>query len=74
MILLKNTKLRMVWILNNIFCYLMFIGFSIFVVINKEDLLLINRLSIWVIAMLLLLMLSMFGTYRIYGWIKEGKL
>ncbi|TQR12696.1 hypothetical protein FG382_13475 [Psychrobacillus lasiicapitis] len=64
----------MVWILNNIFCYLMFIGFSIFVVINKEDLLLINRLSIWVIAMLLLLMLSMFGTYRIYGWIKEGKL
>ncbi|GGA39628.1 hypothetical protein [Psychrobacillus lasiicapitis] len=71
---MKNTKLRMVWILNNIFCYLMFIGFSIFVVINKEDLLLINRLSIWVIAMLLLLMLSMFGTYRIYGWIKEGKL
>ncbi|MFJ5770667.1 hypothetical protein [Psychrobacillus sp. NPDC093180] len=71
---MKNTKLRMVWIFNNIFCYLMFIVFSIFVVINKEDLQLINRLSIWVIAMLLLLMLSMFGTYRICGWIKEGKL
>ncbi|MDI2585993.1 hypothetical protein OR571_02305 [Psychrobacillus sp. NEAU-3TGS] len=71
---MKNTKLRMVWILNNIFCYLMFIGFSIFVVINKEDFQLIDRWSIWVIGMLLLLMFSMFGTYRICGWIKEGKL
>ncbi len=36
--LLKNTKLRIVWIIPNVFCYLMVIIFSIFVALNAEGL------------------------------------
>lgn len=73
-IFLKNKILRLFWIIPNVICYLMFIGFSTFVIVNFEGLKEINRLSIWVIAMLSLLIVSIFGSFRIRNWIKEGKL
>ena len=70
---MKNNKLRLGWIIPNVFCYLMFIGFSSFVLVNAKDLEEINSLSIWVFMMLLLLLVSLIGSYRIWTWIKEGK-
>jgi drug/metabolite transporter superfamily protein YnfA len=70
----KNNKLRIVWVIPNVFCYLMFIVFSTFVVTNREGLEEINRLSIWVIVMLVLLAVSICGSYRIWAWIKKGKM
>jgi ABC-type sugar transport system permease subunit len=73
-IFLKNTKLRIVWIIPNVFCYLMLFGLSMWVVANSEELREINRLSIYVIFMILLFLVSAFGSYRIWRWIKEGKM
>lgn len=70
--LLKNTKLRIVWIIPNVFCYIMFVVFSIFVALNAEGLQEIGRLGIWVFAMILLFLVSIIGSFRIWTWIKEG--
>ena len=71
---MKNKRLRIVWMIPNIFCYLMFLGFSLFVVSNAKGLQEINRLSIWVVTLLLLLFVSLLSSYRIWTWIKEGKM
>ena len=71
---MKNNKLRLGWIIPNVFCYLMFIGFSSFVLVNAKGLAEINSLSIWVFMLLLLLLVSLIGSYRIWTWIKEGKM
>jgi lysylphosphatidylglycerol synthetase-like protein (DUF2156 family) len=73
-IFLKNTKLRIIWIIPNVFCYLILFGLAMWVVANGEGLQEINRLSIFVIFMILLFLVSVFGSYRIWGWIKEGKM
>ncbi len=52
----------------------MFFSFSTFIAVNAEGLKQINQLEIWVFAMVALLLVSIFGTYRIWTWIKEGKL
>ncbi|QFG01231.1 hypothetical protein PB01_17030 [Psychrobacillus glaciei] len=72
--LLKNTKLRIVWIIPNVFCYLMVIIFSIFVALNAEGLQEISRLGIWVFIMIILFLVSIFCSFRIWTWIREGKL
>ncbi|WLD92879.1 hypothetical protein [Alkalihalobacillus sp. AL-G] len=71
---MKNTKLRIVWIIPNVFCYLLLFGLTMWVVANGEGLREINRLSIYVIFMILLFLVSVFGSYRIWRWIKEGKM
>ncbi|ALC85541.1 hypothetical protein AM499_06700 [Bacillus sp. FJAT-22090] len=71
---MKNTKLRIAWIIPNVFCYLMLFGLSIWTVANDEGLQEVNRLSLYVIFMLLLFLVSVFGSYRIWTWIKEGKI
>jgi len=52
----------------------MFGGFSTFVALNIEDLQEINRLGIWLFAVIILFLISIFGSYRIWSWIKEGKM
>jgi len=71
---LKNTKLRIAWIIPNVFCYLMLFGLSIWTVVNSEGLEEINSLSLYVIFMILLFLVSVFGSYRIWTWIKEGEI
>ena len=71
---MKNTKLRIAWIIPNVFCYLMLFGLSIWTVANGEGLEEINRLSNYVIFIILLFLVSVFGSYRIWAWIKEGKI
>ncbi|MFZ0577217.1 MAG: hypothetical protein WBB56_10655 [Psychrobacillus psychrotolerans] len=71
---MKNTKLRIAWIIPNVFCYLMLLGLSIWTVANSEGFEEINRLSLYVIFMLLLFLVSVYGSYRIWTWIKEGKI
>jgi len=70
----KNRKLRFLYILLNIFLYLMFVGESGFVIINWNGLKEIDRLPVSVITMLLLLFVSLLKSFRIRKWIKEGKL
>ena len=71
---MKNTKLRVAYIIPNVFCYLIFIGFSTFVLKNGKDLEDINRLSIWVFMLSILLIVSAFGSIRIWTWMKSGKI
>lgn len=52
----------------------MVVGFSTFVLLNAEGLQEISRLGIWVFAMLLLLLVSLMGSFRNWTWIKEGKM
>lgn len=71
---MSNTKLRIVWIVPNVFCYLMLVGFSIWIGVNVKALQEINELFIYVLFMLLLFVVSVFGSTRIRSWIKEGKM
>lgn len=71
---MKNTTLRAIWILPNIFLYLLFIGVTAFVVVNADGLREINRMGIWVVYLILLLAVAIFGSFRIRSWIKEGKI
>jgi len=71
---LKNNKLRLVWIIPNVFMYLMFAGFSTFVIKHAKELKEIGSLSIWVWMLLLLLFVCIFCSVRIRVWIKEGKM
>ncbi|MEH7225373.1 hypothetical protein V7112_16315 [Bacillus sp. JJ1566] len=71
---MKNKKLRIAWIIPNVFCYLMLIGFSTYIYINSEVLDRGNLLGLWVFIMLVLFLVSLIGSYRIWTWMKEGKL
>lgn len=55
---------------------LLFYVYSLFtfVIRNAEGLKEINGLSIWLVALVSLLIISIFGSFRIWNWIKEGKL
>jgi hypothetical protein len=70
----ERKRLRFVYILLNIFWYVMFIGESVFVLINWNGLIEINRLSISIFGSILLFFCSIFQSYRIRIWIKDGKL
>ncbi len=52
----------------------MFATFSIFIALNVEGLQEINELGIWVFLMGILFLVSILGSYRIWSWIKEGKM
>lgn len=69
---MNRTKLRMGWITSNIFCYVMLMGVSLFVAVNAERLTHIHRLSVWVVAVLCLLFVSVFGSVQLYTWRKNG--
>jgi hypothetical protein len=72
---MSKQRLRVAWIIPNIFMYLLFVVvFSGFVIINANGLREINRLSIWIFVLILLFFIALFGTYRIWVWIKQGKL
>ena len=71
---MTNTKLRIIWIIPNLFCYLMLVGFSTWIVINVKALQEINELLIYVLFMFLLFIVSVYGSIRIRSWIKEGKI
>ncbi|RIW37422.1 hypothetical protein D3H55_04345 [Bacillus salacetis] len=73
-IYVENKKLRAAWIVLNLLCYVMLAGVTLFVWLNAEGLAEINRLSIWVIMLLCLLFVSVFGSVQIGTWIKAGKL
>ncbi|WP_409250866.1 hypothetical protein V1502_11910 [Bacillus sp. SCS-153A] len=70
---MKDKKLRIAWVVLNLFSYIMLIGVSLFVGVNAEGLAEINRLSIWVITILGLLFVSVFGSVQVSTWIKKGK-
>ncbi|QCR30948.1 hypothetical protein [Lysinibacillus sp. SGAir0095] len=69
-----NRKLRLAWIIPNVFCYLMAFGLTFFVISNLKGLEEIHRLSIYFVMLFLLLSVSLFGSYRIWTWIKKGKM
>ncbi|MGG0720107.1 hypothetical protein ABE096_21375 [Robertmurraya massiliosenegalensis] len=71
---MKNTKLRILWIIPTVFIWCMFIGFSIWVGTMVEELKEIEMLSFWVMQLLVVFLLALLGSYRIWSWIKQGKL
>lgn len=71
---MKSVKLRIIWIFPNVMCYLMLIGLSIWVMQNSEGLRAINSFSMYVFFMILLCLVSFYGSYRIWSWIKTGEI
>lgn len=70
----KSMALRAAWIIPNVLCYFLLIYIGIFVGKNAEGLEEINQLGIWLFMLIVMLMVSAFGTFRIVHWIKKGKL
>ena len=70
----NNMKLRIAWIILNVFMYLLFIGVGTFVLINADGLRDINRLGSWVFMLILVLFMALFGSFRIWSWIRGGKI
>lgn len=71
---MKNNSLRAIWIIPNILFYLLSLALLGFIMANAQSLRGIHRLEIWILALLILLLVSFFGTFQIKGWIKKGKL
>lgn len=70
-----NKKLRRIlWVIPNICFYLIVIFLSIWVAINIDRLEPINRLDLFVFMIILILGVSLLGTYRIIYWIRTGQL
>ncbi|WP_411503165.1 hypothetical protein [Brevibacillus centrosporus] len=70
----KSMALRAAWIVPNVLCYFLLIYIGVFVGKNAEGLEEINRLGIWLFMLIVMFMVSVFGTFRIVYWIKKGKL
>lgn len=73
-VFMDNKMKRMLWIIPNICFYLTVIFLSIWVVIKMEALDEINRLDIFRILIILILGVSISGSYRIVFWIRSGQL
>ncbi|WP_416144797.1 hypothetical protein [Planococcus koreensis] len=71
---MKNNSLRAIWIIPNILFYLLSLALLAFNMANAQSLREIHRLEIWILALLILLLVSFFGTFQIKGWIKKGKM
>ncbi|TXC90521.1 hypothetical protein FS935_11405 [Metabacillus litoralis] len=71
---MQNKKMRILWIIPNVFCYLMSIVVLFFIISNTEGLIEINRLPVWLLIMLILFLVSVLGSFRIMSWIKQGKI
>lgn len=54
--------------------WIMFFGFSTWIVLNIEGLKLIGSLSIWILAIIVLFLVTIIGSFRIRQWIMEGKM
>lgn len=70
----SKKNLRMIWIIPNIFLYLMFLGFTGFVLLNFNQIMEIGSGSYWMVLLSVLLILSIMNTVLIRVWIKKGKL
>lgn len=70
----KNVKLRIAWIIPNVLMYVGLVVFTMFVITNITELYTINRLGIWVIALIVLLFVALYGSYRIALWIRYGNM
>ncbi|WP_168118633.1 hypothetical protein [Paenibacillus sp. HB172176] len=70
----KNLPFRITWIIPNVFMYTLFIWVAFFIFRNIDGLRDINRLGIYVLFWMLTLGVALFGSYRIWSWIKQGRL
>ncbi|WP_063892018.1 hypothetical protein [Paenibacillus sp. Soil787] len=58
--------LRIAWIIPNVLMYILFLGLTVFVFANTKGLIDMNRPGIWLIMLILLLMIALFSSYRIW--------
>lgn len=71
---MDKVKLRMAYLILNVFLYVMFIGFSIYVIVNRKGIYQVGMASYWFWMLLFLLFISLLYSMRIRSWIKKGKL
>ncbi|APH05666.1 hypothetical protein A9C19_13400 [Bacillus weihaiensis] len=71
---MKNNRLRILWIIPNVFCYIMCLALFIFIVSNVQGLMEINQFFIYLFLDILLLFISILGSFRIISWMEQGKL
>ncbi|QOR65016.1 hypothetical protein IM538_14340 [Cytobacillus suaedae] len=61
---MKRYILRIVWIIPNVFCYLMTFGLTAWVLTNYEGLQEINRLFVYILFVILLTIVSIIGSFE----------
>lgn len=71
---MKNNRLRIAWIIPNIFCYCFALGCTFFVLKYAEELAEVNRLFVWIAFLLGLYTVSIMGSLKIKSWIIDGKM
>ncbi len=71
---LKNNKFRVLWIVGNVFLYVLLIGYATWVVLNIHDLQKYNMLTQPIVFIIALFFVALYGSYRIRTWIQEGKI
>lgn len=70
----KSYKLRIAYLIPNIGCYLMILYIGFFLFQNAKGLEEIGQLGMWLLMLILLTLVSLYGSYRIATWIKQGKI
>ena len=65
---------RIALIVLNLFCYGLVIYYGMFVIENGSGLREINEFGKWMFMLVCLLLASLYGTFRIVTWIREGKI
>ncbi|MGG1660503.1 hypothetical protein [Brevibacillus sp. NRS-1366] len=70
----KKLALRIAWIIPNVFCYALVIYFGFYVIDNASELKEINEFGKWVFMLFCLLLASLYGSFRIFTWIRAGKI
>jgi len=70
----KKLALRIAWIIANIFCYGLVIYFGYYVIDNASGLQEIGEFAKWVFMLFCLLLASLYGSFRIFTWIRAGKI
>lgn len=71
---MKNKKHLIYWIIPIAFCYLFTLIGTIFVISNIDGLIESKLFNYWIIYLIFLACISFFGTYKIFSWVKSGKL
>ncbi|GKV70106.1 hypothetical protein NCCP2716_26040 [Sporosarcina sp. NCCP-2716] len=65
---------RAVWLFPNILSYLAIVSVSVWVFNNREDMREIGVFGIYAGFLLLFSAITLFGTFRIWTWIRAGKI
>jgi hypothetical protein len=70
----KKMGLRLAWIIPNLLTYIASVFILLFVTLNFNDIKALGQLWIYGMMLVCLLGVSLFGSFRIRKWIRDGQM